>query len=101
MQLAAIEVSEPDFSRDADLVVVPSNDPVVVDVPAESCTDGMVARLKETLATYPGTAPVHLRMLSSTGVTTLKLGEGYRVDGSEGLLSELRRLLGRDHVRVG
>jgi hypothetical protein len=61
----------------------------------------MLAKLKETLAAYPGTTPVVLRVLGSTGVTTLKVGEGYRVDGSEGLLSELRRLLGRDHVRVG
>ena len=42
-----------------------------------------------------------LRVLRSTGVTTLKVGDGYRVDGSEGLLSELRRLIGRDHVRTG
>jgi len=77
------------------------SDPVVVDLPAEICSNGMVAKLKETLAAYPGGTPVRVRMLSSNGVTTLNIGEGYRVDGSEGLLSELRRLLGRDHVRVG
>jgi DNA polymerase III subunit alpha len=101
LQLAAIEVRELEMTGEDPPTVVRVTDPVVVDVPAETCTDGMLAKLKETLASYPGTTPVVLRVLSSAGVTTLKVGEGYRVDGSEGLLSELRRLLGRDHVRVG
>jgi len=101
LQLAAIEIREPDLFGEGPPVVVRSTDPVVVDVPAESCTGGMLAKLKETLASYPGAAPVVLRVLTGAGVTTLKAGDGYRVDGSEGLLSELRRLLGRDHVRVG
>jgi DNA polymerase-3 subunit alpha len=101
LQLAAIEIREPDMSGEDPPRIVRIADPVVVDVPAETCTEGMLAKLKETLAAYPGTTPVVLRVLGSTGVTTLKVGEGYRVDGSEGLLSELRRLLGRDHVRVG
>ena len=61
----------------------------------------MLAKLRETLAAYPGSTPVMLRVLTNTGVTTMKVGDGYRVDGSEGLLSELRRLLGREHVRAG
>jgi DNA polymerase-3 subunit alpha len=101
LQLAAIDVSEPSLSGDGAPKVARSTDPVVVDVPAESCTQGLLDKLKETLASYPGSTAVVLRVLRSSGVTTLKVGDGYRVDGSEGLLSELRRLLGRDHVRVG
>jgi DNA polymerase-3 subunit alpha len=103
LQLAAIDITEPDLTGEGvPLVSVPrSSDPVVVDVPAESCTQGMLAKLKETLAAHPGTIPVVLRVLRSSGVTTMRVGEGYRVDGSEGLLSELRHMLGRDHVRVG
>src|SRR2546421_4267250 len=102
LQLAAIEISRPDLSTDEDLPkIIRSTDPVVVDVPAESCTAGMLAKLRETLAAYPGSTPVMLRVLTNSGVTTMKVGDGYRVDGSEGLLSELRRLLGRDHVRAG
>jgi DNA polymerase III subunit alpha len=101
LQLAAIEITRPDLSDDGVIVVSNGSDPVVVDLPAEICSTGMVSKLKETLAAYPGPTPVRVRMLSSKGVTTLRIGDGYRVDGSEGLLSELRRLLGRDHVRVG
>jgi DNA polymerase III subunit alpha len=101
LQLAAIEVTRPDLTDDGVVVVSGPSDPVVVDLPAEICSPGMVAKLKETLAAYPGPTIVRVRILSSKGVTTLKIGDGYRVDGSEGLLSELRRLLGRDHVRVG
>jgi DNA polymerase-3 subunit alpha len=102
LQLAAIEISRPDLSTDEDSPrIIRSTDPVVVDVPAESCTAGMLAKLRETLAAYPGSTPVMLRVLTNSGVTTMKVGDGYRVDGSEGLLSELRRLLGREHVRAG
>jgi len=101
LQLAAIEISEPDLTGEGPPRIVKTTDPVVVDVPAESCTGGMLAKLRETLAAYPGKSPVMLRVLTSSGVTTMKVGDGYRVDGSEGLLSELRRLLGREHVRVG
>ena len=101
MQLAAIEIKVPDLTDDgAPAPVRRSTDPVVVDLPAEICSAGMVSKLKETLAAYPGQTAVRVRMLSSKGVTTLRIGDGYRVDGSEGLLSELGRLLGRDHVRL-
>ena len=102
VERSPIEISRPDLSTDEDLPrIIRSTDPVVVDVPAESCTAGMLAKLRETLAAYPGSTPVMLRVLTNSGVTTMKVGDGYRVDGSEGLLSELRRLLGREHVRAG
>lgn len=73
---------------------------VVVEVPAVNCTNGMLVRLKETLSAHPGAAPVHMRLVGETGVTPLKLGEGFRVDPSAGLLSELRLLLGPNAVRI-
>jgi DNA polymerase-3 subunit alpha len=80
---------------------VPSlNVSVVVEVPAVNCTNGMLVRLKETLAAHPGAAPVHMRLVGETGVTPLKLGDGFRVDPSAGLLSELRLLLGPNAVRL-
>jgi len=105
LQLAAAEIREPDLSE-ADgvdgLIVVPeSNDPVIVEVPASGCTDGMLVKLKATLASYPGRIPVTVRVVGSQGVVPLRLGDGYRVDASAGLLSELRVLLGPDRVLVG
>jgi DNA polymerase-3 subunit alpha len=77
----------------------PGDEPVMLEVPSQQCTDGLVIRLKEVLAGHPGELPVVLRLVSQVGGKTLRLGEGYRVDGSVGLLSELRSLLGPQAVR--
>ncbi|HEV3475470.1 MAG TPA: OB-fold nucleic acid binding domain-containing protein, partial [Actinomycetota bacterium] len=69
-------------------------DELTLAVPAEECTDGLVARLKETLAAHPGGVPVVLRLVSDGDPRHLRLSDGYRVDGSAGLLAELRGLLG-------
>ncbi|HEX2029998.1 MAG TPA: DNA polymerase III subunit alpha [Actinomycetota bacterium] len=68
--------------------------PLVLEVPTEECTNGFIARLKECLAAHPGEVPVVLRLVSAAGAKTLRLSEGYRVDGSLGLQSELRGVLG-------
>src|SRR5205807_7551167 len=44
LQLAAIEVFRPDLTGEAPPKVIRTIDPVIVDVPAESCTAGMVAK---------------------------------------------------------
>jgi hypothetical protein len=41
-----------------------------------------------------------MRLIGDSGVTPLKLGDGFRVDPAAGLLSELRLLLGPNAVRV-
>ena len=96
LQLVALEITEPDLG----LVVLPSSDPVVVEVPAAVCTSGMLGKLKETLAGHPGHSPVHLRVVRADGVTPLRLGEAFCVDASAGFLSELRALLGDGAVRL-
>jgi DNA polymerase-3 subunit alpha len=122
LQLVAIEVAEPDISSPAPEAEIGgdprtgaisggnggspgggpggSSDPLVVDVPASSCTGGLIGRLKELLALYPGRLPVVVRLVSEAEVTRLRLGDGYRVDGCAGLVSELARLLGPDAVRL-
>jgi DNA polymerase III subunit alpha len=73
-----------------------------LEVPTEDCTGELVARLKEALAAHPGTRPVVLRLVSTESAKTLRLSDGYRVDGSLGLQSELRGLLGpAGAVRMG
>ena len=67
---------------------------VVVEVPPGSCTNGMLAKLKEILAAHPGRSEVRLHLMGESGVRQLRLGEGYRVDPTAALLSELRLLLG-------
>jgi DNA polymerase-3 subunit alpha len=101
LQLAALEIREPDLGGVVVLArSVPPADPLVVDIPARSCTGGLLNRLKTTLAAYPGPLPVVVRLQSDGGAQRLRLGGDFRVDGSDALLSELRRLLGPAAVRL-
>ncbi len=102
LQLRAVEVRPLETARGSgggrEAPSAPG-DPVIVEVPAASCTNGMLAQLKEVLAANPGTTPVMMRLVGEAGVTPLRLGDGYKVDPTAGLLSELRVLLGPHAVR--
>jgi len=103
LQLAALEIRRPDLSSVEGLVRLPdpvSNDPLVVEVPAVSCTEAMLGKLKGLLAGSPGRVPVVVRVTHSQGITPLRLGEGYRIEPTAHLLSELRVLVGPDAVRM-
>ncbi len=79
-----------------------NGDPLLLSVPTAECTNGLVGRLKQTLAAHPGEIPVVLTLLSEGDrEKTLRLSDGYRVDASMGLLAELRSLLGSGGVSLG
>jgi DNA polymerase-3 subunit alpha len=99
LQLVALDVLEPDLSAAGVERVVLPGDPLVVQVSAAACTNGLLVRLKELLAQFPGAIPVFVDVTAEAGSTRLKLGDGYRVDGSPPLVAELRRLLGPSAVR--
>jgi DNA polymerase III subunit alpha len=102
LQLAAIEIWNPDLSGvDGGPEAGPAGAPgrLVVEVPAAQFTRGMLQRLKEILAAHPGRTPVEIHYVNGH-VVPAKVGDGYCVDATEGLLSELRRLLGPRAVRV-
>jgi DNA polymerase-3 subunit alpha len=65
-----------------------------IDVPATRLSPGLVARLKEVLASHPGSAPVFLHMVSGSNHKVLKLSDAYRVELRSALYAELRELLG-------
>ena len=106
LQLIAIEISEPDLASPEDLTsgspraAAGPLDPLVVDVPAASCTPGLIARLKELFRTYPGDLPVVVEVVSEGDPTRLRLARECCVDGSPALLAELRQLLGPGSVRL-
>jgi DNA polymerase-3 subunit alpha len=100
LQLRAVEIREPDVGmsgRDR-----PGAEALVVDLPAASCTNAVIGKLKELLAAHPGVSPVRVRFISSAGVTPIDVGS-FRVQPGGGLLSELRLLLGprAAHVEAG
>ncbi len=97
LQLRAVEIREPDIG--AGKPAVHESGALVVDLPAASCTNAVIGKMKELLANHPGHAQVQVRFISSAGVTPIDVG-GYRVQLGAGLLSELRMLLGPHAARV-
>jgi DNA polymerase-3 subunit alpha len=97
LQLRAVEIRQPDLGGAGP--VPKTNGTLVVDVPATSCTNALIGKLKELLGAHPGSTPVTLRFLTAQGVRPLGVGS-FRVEPAAGLLSELRMLLGRDAARI-
>ena len=58
-------------------------------------TPGLVDELKAVLEHHKGDADVHLVMETSDGPRSLRLGDGYRVRPSSGLLAEIDHVLGQ------
>jgi len=74
----------------------PGGQPLVLSVPAETCTPAFVERLKGVLESHPGATPVHLRLLSgATPAKTIRLPHRYCVERRNGLYAELKVLLGQ------
>ncbi|MGZ4557537.1 MAG: helix-hairpin-helix domain-containing protein, partial [Mycobacteriaceae bacterium] len=68
--------------------------PVQVSLPARLCTADRVGALKQVLASHPGTSDVHLRLVTGTTSTVLRLDEGLRVTPTSALMGDLKALLG-------
>ena len=97
LQIRTNEIRAPDLG--IDLAPVPGVEALVVDLPAEACTNAVITRLREVLAAHPGGSAVRVRFLSSVGVTPLDVGS-FRVNPSGSLLGELRDLLGAAAARM-
>jgi DNA polymerase-3 subunit alpha len=76
-----------------DTTVAPRG-PVVVKMAPARCTPPLVDRLKDVLATHPGTTEVHLQLVNGERHHVLRLGDGYRVTPSAALMGDLKALLG-------
>jgi len=88
ISLIAHDLVVPDFSTTA------VNRPVAVSLPTRQCTIDKVTALKQVLARHPGTAQVHLRLISGDRITTLELDQSLRVTPSSALMGDLKALLG-------
>ncbi|HET7237297.1 MAG TPA: DNA polymerase III subunit alpha [Actinomycetota bacterium] len=93
LQLRAVEVTEPDLGGPGK--PVRPDGTLVIQIAAESCTAAVIGKLKDLLAAHAGGTPVQVRFVSSQGVRPLEVGT-FKVEPGEGLLSELRVLLGPD-----
>lgn len=88
ISLIAHELVVPDFSNAA------ADRPLAVSLPTRQCTIDKVSALKQVLANHPGTAQVHLRLISGERITTLELDQSLRVTPSSALMGDLKALLG-------
>jgi DNA polymerase-3 subunit alpha len=88
-RLMAMDLKLPDLT-----VVAPSaTKPVVLQLPPSRCTPPLMRSLKQVLASHPGSAEVHLRLLSNGSPTLLRLGPN-RVSQTPALKADLKALLG-------
>jgi DNA polymerase-3 subunit alpha len=90
-RLVAGDLSVPELTAD------PDTKPVVLALPAARVVPPLVERLKEVLASHPGTAEVQLRLLNGSRATVLRLGP-IRVEPSPSLMADLKALLGPQSV---
>jgi DNA polymerase-3 subunit alpha len=86
-RLIAMDLSIPD------LTVAEGTRPVVLAMPANRCTPPLVERLREVLASHPGPAEVHLKLVNGSRATLLRLGP-LRVEPTTALMADLKALLG-------
>jgi DNA polymerase III subunit alpha len=86
-KLVAMEVSAPELPADG-------QGPFVVSIQAARCVPPVVDRLREVLRTHPGPTEVHLRMLTGSRTTVVRLDDKLRVRPSPSLLADLKQLLG-------
>ena len=97
LQLRAVEIRELDVGASRTAPPVPGV--VIVDLAAASCTNAVIAKLKDLFGAHPGSTPVLVRFISSQATTPIEVGS-VRVDPAAGLLSELRLLLGPKAARL-
>jgi DNA polymerase-3 subunit alpha len=86
-RLIAMDLSMPD------LTVANQTRPVVLALPANRCTPPLVEKLREVLASHPGQAEVHLKLVNGSRATLLRLGP-VRVEPTTALMADLKALLG-------
>ncbi len=82
----------------SDIVILETTEvargPVIVTMAPARCTPPLVDRLRDVLATHPGTTEVRLRLVNGEREHLLRLGDGYRVTPSPALMGDLKALLG-------
>jgi DNA polymerase-3 subunit alpha len=98
LQIRSSEVNEPGLASVAAIV---RDEPgsLVVDLPPAACTPEVLSKLKQELEAHPGSTPVRVRLVSSTGATPVEVGP-FRVQASGVLMGRIGELLGNGSARV-
>ena len=86
-RIMAMDLSIPDITAPDDVK------PVILALPTTRCTPPLVARLREILASHPGSAEVHLKLTHGPKSSLWRLGPA-RVATTPALMADLKQLLG-------
>ncbi len=68
--------------------------PLQVSLPIARCVPDTIASFKQVLAAHPGSAEVHLRLISNGSTKVMRLDDTLRVAHSSSLIADLKELLG-------
>jgi DNA polymerase-3 subunit alpha len=68
--------------------------PVVVTMETTRATAGKIEQLKGVLSSHPGSTEVHVRLSQAGRSVLMRLDDGYRVNATEALFSDLKVILG-------
>jgi DNA polymerase-3 subunit alpha len=68
--------------------------PVALKLATARCTPPLIGRLKDVLASHPGTTEVHLTLANGNREHILRLEDRFRVSPSAALMGDLKALLG-------
>jgi DNA polymerase-3 subunit alpha len=90
-RLMAMDMSIPEITSADDVK------PIVLALPPARCTPPLVERLKEVLASHPGSAEVHVKLVNGSRATMLRLSP-LRVAPTTALMADLKALLGPSAV---
>ncbi len=72
-----------------------------IEIPVEAASEDLLGRLKRLVARHPGGTPLSLVFCSPAGERwVVRTGEGHGIAPTSDLLSELRALVGEEHVLV-
>jgi len=82
-KLICMEVRRPEL-------VIDGAEPLHLDLPIHALSDDRVDRLKQLLGDHPGDSPVYFHL----GTKVIRLADNFNVEARNGLLAELRVLLG-------
>jgi DNA polymerase-3 subunit alpha len=88
LSLQAMEVAMPD-------ITVGSDSPLAVTVPHTRAIEATMVRLREVLATHPGSAEVHVVVAEPGKKTLVRASDSLRVEKSPALFGDLKALLGQ------
>jgi DNA polymerase-3 subunit alpha len=83
-KIVALEIKRPEVTSDDDIL------PIRLSLPLSRLTESTVSALKRVLSEHPGPCPVFLHV----GEKILRLPADFNVDARNGLLAEVRVLLG-------